>query len=249
MARSRPAAPPPANDFPAIPLNPEQPYDQIRTLYVHREPELLAAIRRGDRASARQIVNHILVHIYAAGQERSELLKGLLLELVVMLARAAIECGAAQSEVLGLNFRHITELATIDDDEALAAWLRRIFEHVFNVIDSHSRPAQHPSVAKALACMRENLGRDLDRAEVARHAATSPGRLSRLLREATGLGFADALRALRVEAAATLLRTTDRKLSDIAAACGFCDQSHFSHTFRHARGMTPRQFRESRPGA
>ena len=101
------------NDFPAIPLLEHRPYDRIRELYLLQEPMLLAAIRRGDRREARRIINHVLVHIYSAGQERSDLLKGLLLELVVMMSRAAVEAGAMQSEVLGLNFRCLTELAGI----------------------------------------------------------------------------------------------------------------------------------------
>ena len=101
------------NGFPAIPLLQHRPYDRIRELYLMQEPVLLAAIQRGDRGEARHIINHVLVHIYSAGEERSDLLKGLLLELVVMISRAAVEAGAEQSAVLGLNFRLITELATL----------------------------------------------------------------------------------------------------------------------------------------
>ncbi len=85
----------------------------------------IAAIRRGDRGEARRIINHVLVHIYSAGEGRSDLLKGLLLELVVMISRAAVEAGAVQSELLGMSFRLLTELADIDDDELLVAWLRK----------------------------------------------------------------------------------------------------------------------------
>ena len=82
------------NHFPAIPLLEHKPYDRIRELYLYQEPALLVAIRRGDRGEARRIINHVLVQIYSAGEERSELLKGLLLELVVMISRAAVEAGA-----------------------------------------------------------------------------------------------------------------------------------------------------------
>ena len=99
------------NDFPAIPLLEHRPYDRIRELYLYLEPSLMAAIRRGDRGEARRLINQVLVHIYSVGEERSDLLKGLLLELVVMMSRAAIEAGGGQSEVLGMNFRFLTRLA------------------------------------------------------------------------------------------------------------------------------------------
>ena len=78
------------NDFPAITLLPDRPYDRIHDLYRSNEPMLLSAIQRGDRGGARHIINHVLVQIYSAGEERSDLLKGLLLELVVMISRAAV---------------------------------------------------------------------------------------------------------------------------------------------------------------
>lgn len=74
------------NDFPDIPLLEHRPYDRIRELYLFQEPILLGAVRRSDRGKARRIINHALVHIYSAGEERSDLLKGLLLELVVMVS-------------------------------------------------------------------------------------------------------------------------------------------------------------------
>ncbi len=77
------------NDYPAVSLLDHRPYDRIREFYLYQEPALLAAMRRGDRGEAMRIVNHVLVHIYSAGEERSDLLKGLLLELVVMISRAA----------------------------------------------------------------------------------------------------------------------------------------------------------------
>jgi hypothetical protein len=125
------------SDLPAIPLLEHRPCDRIREMYLMQEPALLGSIRRGDRGEARGIINQLLVHIYSAGGERGDLLKGLLLELVVMMSRAAVEAGAAQSEVLGLNFRFLTELAKVDDDEALAAWLRKTLEHVISTIERH----------------------------------------------------------------------------------------------------------------
>ena len=108
--------------------------------------ETQASIQRGDRKQATRIINLILLHIYSAGAERSELLKGLLLELVVMMSRAAVEAGAPQSEVLGLRYRHLTELAAISDDEQLSQWLKEA------VVRSAVTRAQ-PIVLTGLAAM------------------------------------------------------------------------------------------------
>jgi AraC-like DNA-binding protein len=229
--------------FPAVPLDEDSPFDTIREFYLYQEPALLGAIRLGDRREARRIINHILVHIYSAGHERSELLKGLLLELVVMVSRAAVEAGASQSEVLGMRFSHLTELAEIDDDEALAAWLRGTLERIFGAIERQQKFDIPKLVATTLTYLRDHMDRELSRDEVARHVGLSPGHFSQLLKERTGRGFAELLREARIQAACELLATTDKPLAEIASSCGFCDQSYFTHVFRDMRGITPGQYR------
>jgi AraC-like DNA-binding protein len=232
------------NNFPAIPLLEHKPYDRIRELYLYQEPALLLAIRRGDRGEARRLINYVLVQIYSAGEERSELLKGLLLELVVMISRAAVEAGASQTEVLGMNFTHITQLAQIDDDEQLAKWLRETLERVMEAIENQEDFTPPLLIGKALRYMRENLDRDISRDDVAKHAGISPSHFSHLLKERTGRTFTELLRQVRVDLACELLRDPERGLAEIAQICGFCDQSYFTRVFQDIKQMTPRQFRD-----
>jgi AraC-like DNA-binding protein len=232
------------NDYPAVPLLDHRPYDRIREFYLYQEPALLAAMRRGDRGEAMRIVNHVLVHIYSAGEERSDLLKGLLLELVVMISRAAIEAGAMQSDVLGANFRILTELAEIEDDVQLAAWLRKSFDHLFSTIQHQVDFTPPLLIGKALDFMRQNIHREISRDETAQHAGISPGHFSHLLKERTGRSFTELLRQCRVDLACELLLHSRESLAAIADRCGFCDQSYFTRVFRDVKGLTPRQFRE-----
>jgi AraC-like DNA-binding protein len=168
-----------------------------------------------------------------------------LLELVVMISRAAVEAGAVQSEVLGMNFRFLTELSAINDDEELAAWLRKTLEHVFSTIEKQEDFTPPLLVGKALDFMRVNLHRDISRDEVARHAGISPSHFSRLLKERTGRSFTELLRQCRVDLACEMLRTSDKSLAQIADGCGFCDQSYFTHVFQDVKGATPKQFRDA----
>ena len=173
------------------------------------------------------------------------MLKGLLLELVVMISRAAVEAGAESTEVLGLNFRLITELATIDDDEDLAAWLRNTLEHMISTIERQKDFTPPLLVSKALDFMRTNLDRDISRDETARHAGISPSHFSRLLKERTGRTFSELLRQCRIDLACDLLLTTEQSLAQIADTCGFCDQSHLTHIFQDVKGVTPKLFRQN----
>ena len=235
----------PGNDFPSIALSEAQPYDGIREFYLALEPSLLDAISRGDRGEARRLINHVLVHIYSAGQERSDLLKGLLLELVVMMSRAAVTAGSSPSAVLGLNFQALTALAEVRDDEQLAVWLRGTIEQIFTAIEGQRQATSVPVITEAIRYIRANAHRELTRDETARSVGVSPSHFSYLLSEKTGLSFSKLLRQARVDLACELLLTTNEPLATIASRCGFYDQSHFTKVFTQAKQLTPRQFREA----
>jgi len=236
------------NDFPSVTVNPVHPYDRIRELYLYEEPALLASIQRGDRKQATRIINLILVHIYAAGAERSELLKGLLLELVVMMSRAAVEAGAPQSEVLGLRYRHLTELAAITDDEQLSRWLREAVLRIFDAVERCRALSVPQPVRKALELIRTGAGGILTREQVARQVGVSPRNLSDLLKERTGRSFTELLREARIERACELLVKTEMTVAAIALDSGFCDQSYFTHVFQNLKKTTPKQYRDAGKG-
>lgn len=237
------------NNFPAVAVDPKLPFDRIRELYLCEEPALLASIRRADRREATRIINLILVHIYSVGAERSDLLKGLLLELVVMMSRAAVEAGAGQTEVLGMRFQHLAKLGEIEDDEHLAAWLRESVVRIFEAVERKQGLVPHQSVSKALQIIREEAGEVLTREEVARRAGVSAAHLAELLRERTGQTFSELLRKARVDKACELLRNTDLPMAVIAAECGFCDQSYFTHAFFRVKKTKPKQYRARAPRA
>jgi len=166
-----------------------------------------------------------------------------------MMSRAAVESGAPQSEVLGLGFRHLTELAALDDDEQLATWLREAVFRIFDAVERHQDFGTPVLISKILRVIREEAAGEITRETVAKLAGVSPSHLGDLLRERTGRTFTELLREARVEKACELLRHSEMTMAEIASEVGFCDQSHFTHVFRDLKKMTPRQYRLTLPGA
>lgn len=81
--------------------------------------------------------------------------------------------------------------------------------------------------------------------DLARQAGLSLDRLERGMRSVLRVSPRQFLTRTRIEAAAQLLRETDRSIGDIAAECGFYDQAIFCRQFRAATKLTPGQYRSS----
>lgn len=84
--------------------------------------------------------------------------------------------------------------------------------------------------------------------ELAAVARMSVSSLERRFRELFKLSPMRYVTQVRVQAAAMKLRHTGLSISEIAVACGFCDQSHLHRHFKAARGLTPRRYRDARGG-
>jgi AraC-like DNA-binding protein len=80
--------------------------------------------------------------------------------------------------------------------------------------------------------------------DISRAAGRSSSQAIRLFRQETGKTPYDYLLARRVNEAGLLLRDTRFPVKAIAARLGFCDEYHFSATFKRRTGESPRAFRK-----
>ena len=235
--------------FLAIESSKEAPLtEDLRSLYLIEEPELLTAIKAGQVSQARSILNRILTAIYGLSSGRMELLKSCLLELVVMMHRAAVEAGAVPSNVLGQHYRSLADLAVIEDEEDLSAWIRNMLDHLIEHIRLASDIPHSLLLLKATRHMQAHLHGHLSREEVARVAGVSPSHFSKLMKERMGKSFSQLLTQMRVSRVKQLLTETDKTLSEIAQECGFCDQSHMNKVFRGGTSFSPSEFRKTGSG-
>lgn len=106
------------------------------------------------------------------------------------------------------------------------------------------RGAQLPvwGVKKLERFIEENLDRTLYLETLAPVVRLSCSHFARACRNTFGFTPRQLVLRRRIERAMTLIR--DRTpLSQVALACGFSDQAHFSRLFRQAVGKTPSQWR------
>ena len=67
----------------------------------------------------------------------------------------------------------------------------------------------------------------------------SHGQMCRAFKVSVGVAPFQYITRRRIELACALMQTAEGPLSQIALACGLCDQSHFCRVFRRITGMSP----------
>jgi AraC-like DNA-binding protein len=96
---------------------------------------------------------------------------------------------------------------------------------------------------RAKELMNANLEEDISTVELARECSLSAGHFARAFRHSTGLSPHQWLLRRRIEEAHALLRDGRYTLAEIARACGFADQSHFTKAYVRLRGISPGAWR------
>lgn len=104
-------------------------------------------------------------------------------------------------------------------------------------------PTAHAGVAAAVAYVRGHCTERVRVGDVAAAAAMSMVQLERATRRLIGISVRQLLVRFRVEHAIGLLATSQLSLSEIAARCGYYDQSAFTRQFRRVVGVSPGAYR------
>ncbi len=98
---------------------------------------------------------------------------------------------------------------------------------------------------RAKELMAANLGGDVSLERLAGECGLSVRHFARAFRQSTGMPPHRWLQKQRVEHAKDLLRDRALSLSDIALACGFSDQSHFTRVFTAMLAVSPGAWRRA----
>jgi two-component system response regulator YesN len=219
--------------------------DSLSKLFYDQEREIVAKIRLGDRNGAKEILHQLLAIILIQYLENFELLKISILELLLLLTRAAVEAGAKIEEMLGIRYGFVTELARIKDQETLCLWVVKVLEKLMDGIYETRHAKNYQRLKKALDFIETHYGDPVKVDQIAKEVYLSPSRLSHIIKGELGITLGEYISRLRIEKAKVLLKDRDIPLSQIALEVGYPDQSYFTKVFRRIEQCTPKVFRQN----
>lgn len=159
-----------------------------------------------------------------------------------LLGRAGVTIDGAQLEALCAD----APVMAAERAAALQRLVADIVERlVLEITENIVRPPTTipPLVEAACRIVRAEYCGELALETVARKLNVSCGHLSRVFHQSTSLRFVEYVARVRADHARTLLRTTQRPVTEIAFACGFQSLSQFNRTMRAHFGRAPRELR------
>lgn len=92
--------------------------------------------------------------------------------------------------------------------------------------------------------MKANYMQELKLEDLSMMAFLSRNYFCKLFKDCTGMTVFEYAQKIRIEQACKLLKTTNKKIVDIAADVGYSDMKFFNHIFKKITGTTPRDFKK-----
>lgn len=212
---------------------------------MEKERELLGRVRLGDRNGAREILNDLLGEIFFRTVGNTDIIKARILELVVVISRAAVEGGASLEKLLGLNYHFIEELYELKQFDEICQWLIKVLDIFMDTVYETRNIKNAKFLGDVLTYIRENYHRNLSLENVAQQVFISPFYLSHLFKEELGITFIEYLTRVRIETAKRLLKDPSETILSVSAQVGYEDAGYFSKVFKKVTNISPNQFRKS----
>ncbi|HKX32694.1 MAG TPA: AraC family transcriptional regulator [Blastocatellia bacterium] len=101
---------------------------------------------------------------------------------------------------------------------------------------------------RARELIHQRFAEPLTLAEIAGAVEVHPVHLAQMFHKSYRCTVGDYVRQRRIDYACHALAATETPIVEIALAAGFCDQSHFTRTFKRSLGVVPSQYRHALRG-
>lgn len=212
-----------------------------------QEKQLISKVRIGDQQTARELLNEILGHIFFYDTD-FDLVKAKVIDVLAVLARAAIEAGADLEIVFGLRYAYFVRMGTVNNIHELSELLIRVLDRFMECAFSLKNLKNRDLIFRAMDYIRKHYAENITLEQVADDVGLNPNYFSKLFKEETQMSYKDYVNRVRIEAGKQLL-LQGNPLAEVSQLLGYNDQSYFSKVFKKTTGVTPLQWKRSYGGS
>jgi two-component system response regulator YesN len=219
--------------------------ENYHRLYLYKERDLSEKIKNGDKHGAVRILNEILIGIFGSSRTPIDIIKVRLMELVVVISRAAVEAGVDSRMLFGLNYSYFRDIAAIHNEVDLSHWIVTVLEnYIREVARHHAAFPRNSRIRSVFEYVGAHYKEKVSLADVASLVGLSPSHFAHEFKKETGVSFITFFNEFKLQKAVDLLVATDESIVNIAYEMGYSDESYFIKQFRRKYRMTPLEYRK-----
>ncbi len=162
-----------------------------------------------------------------------------------------VPCEAVPAERVEVLLKLLAECLAMVDQDNERAWIR--LSQAMELLQPTARTPHRPlgttgglaswQIQRVDCFVDQHLDSPIRTPQLAKVLNLSVSHFSHAFKQTLGVAPLVYVARRRIESAREMMLASPSSLAEIALSHGFCDQSHFSRTFRRETGLTPQMWR------
>lgn len=209
-----------------------------------KERELMAKVRSGEKDSAEKLLDNMLVSILTNNSGDIGNVKARIIELLVMISRAAMDGGMDSKEIRNINSRFYGELYAKETTEEVCYWTKNVVGILSEEVKKSKGSENLQAVYTAADYIQDHFKEKVTIGSIADEVHLSSSYLSHIFSQTFGYTITDYITYVRLEHAKAILGKSGTSIGEAALESGFEDISYFSRVFKKVEGISPREYKK-----
>lgn len=217
----------------------------LRIYSIEKEYELKNTVRNFERAESLTLLDQLLADIMSKHNKDIDTIKTRIVELLVIISRAAVDGGTDLNMVLQMNVQFYRDLLNQKESGEICLWTKNMLKTFMDRIEVSKDQKNLQATQKAADYIRKNYRQKLTIDDISQAVFLSPCYLSRIFKQSLGCTLMEYLAQVRVEKAKIMLKNPKFNVMQVAEESGFDDPGYFTRVFKKVEGVTPSRFKQS----
>ena len=204
-------------------------------------------VERGDLNGLKDFMKTVPpLDIGSVAQDSLRQSKNIFIITIALMTRHAISGGLDIETAYQLSDSYIQEAERMTDATAITLLTATAtMDFTRRVSDAKIPSGMSTDVFRAIQFISNHINRNISVSDIAKELKMDRSTLSRKFKKELGFHISSYIMRRKLEEARSLLRYTDKTISEISEYLCFSSQSYFQNVFRKKYGCTPREYRKS----
>jgi len=212
--------------------------------WMEDEDAFVSAVSEGRVQASAAILNAMLGRLLFQYTGSLQALRSRVLELTILLSRAAANVNADAEAVLGTETDYLLEIYALSSVEEVVEWLHAVTRRFERHVMKPPSLRYTDTIRKAIDYIKNHFPEKIKLQDIADSVYLSPTYFAKVFKEETGQTPGNFLNAVRIDAGKRLLSNTSASILEISERVGFENQGYFTRVFKKTEGLPPGLYRK-----
>ena len=164
----------------------------------------------------------------------------------VLFIREIIKKGSSKQYLHPLYNKYYKSILNCTDLASLQKLEMKMALEYYDILVNFVEVTDNLIINKVVNYLYMHIEDHLSLNEIAIDLNISTGYLSTCFKKNMNTSVMNYFKKIKIERAKTLLRNSNKSILEISTTLGFCDQGHFTKTFKSGEGITPTEYKNKR---